>query len=105
MSTVDDLAHEFLRRNSELDPTAATSRGTLGHDRDLTDYSPDGEAARADLARSTLARLQGLAPESESDRLALAVMCDRLQVEVDVYDSGEWLRDLSVFGPMTGTCR
>ncbi|MGH7666831.1 MAG: DUF885 domain-containing protein [Candidatus Dormibacteria bacterium] len=105
MSTVDDLAHEFLRRNSELDPTAATSRGTLGHDRDLTDYSPDGEAARADLARSTLARLQGLAPESESDRLALAVMRDRLQVEVDVYDSGEWLRDLSVFGPMTGTCR
>lgn len=105
MSTVDDLAHEFLRRNSELDPTAATSRGTLGHDRDLTDYSPDGEAARAELARSTLARLQGLAPESESDRLALAVMCDRLQVEVDVYDSGEWLRDLSVFGPMTGTCR
>jgi uncharacterized protein (DUF885 family) len=105
MSKVDEIAHEYLIRNSELDPNSASSRGTLGHDSDLTDYSPTGQEARSELARTTLRQLDELAPESERDRLAAAVMRDRLEIEVDVHDSGDWMRALSVFGPMTVTSR
>ncbi|HUY57645.1 MAG TPA: DUF885 domain-containing protein [Candidatus Micrarchaeaceae archaeon] len=105
MSKVDRIAHEYLVKNSELDPNAATSRGTLGHDSELTDYSPQGEEARAELARTTLRQVEALAPESERDGLAAAVMRDRLQVQVDVYESGDWMRGLGVFGPMTVTSR
>ena len=101
MSTVDQIAHDYLEKNSELEPNAASSRGTLGHDSELTDYSPQGEAARAELARTTLRQVDEVAPETARDRLAAAVMHDRLQVEVDVHDSGDWMRGLSVFGPMT----
>ncbi|HUY07853.1 MAG TPA: DUF885 domain-containing protein [Candidatus Dormibacteraeota bacterium] len=105
MSKVDEIAHDYLAKNSELDPNAASSRGTLGHDSELTDYSPSGQEARVELARTTLRRVEGLEPESERDRLAIAVMRDRLQVEVDVHESGDWMRGLGVFGPMVVTSR
>ena len=105
MSKVDQIAHEYLRSNSALDPNAATSRGNLGHDAELTDYSPSGEEARAQLARATLREVEGLSPESERDRLAAEVMRDRLQIEGDIHDSGDWMRGLSVFGPATVTSR
>ncbi|MGC1183904.1 MAG: DUF885 family protein, partial [Candidatus Dormiibacterota bacterium] len=105
MSKVDEIAHDYLRRNSDLDPTSATARGFLGHDTELTDYSPNGAGARGELARSTLRQVEELTPETDADRLAAAVMRDRLQVEVDVYDSGDWKRELSVFGPMVSASR
>ncbi|HVB52977.1 MAG TPA: DUF885 domain-containing protein [Candidatus Acidoferrales bacterium] len=101
MTKVDEIAHEYLARNSELDPNSASSRGTLGHDAELTDYSPQGEEARAELARTTLRQVESQEPETDRDRLAAAVMRDRLQIEVDIHDSGDWMRGLSVFGPMT----
>ncbi|MGC1184867.1 MAG: DUF885 domain-containing protein, partial [Candidatus Dormiibacterota bacterium] len=76
-----------------------------GHDTELTDYSPNGAGARGELARSILRQVEELTPETDADRLAAAVMRDRLQVEVDVYDSGDWKRELSVFGPMVSTSR
>ena len=42
MSKVDEIAHDYLDRISVLDPIEATSRGTLGHDSEMTDYSPAG---------------------------------------------------------------
>src|ERR1035437_2156322 len=69
MSTVDQIAHDYLEKNSELEPNAASSRGTLGHDSELTDYSPQGEAARAELARTTLRQVDEVAPETAPDRL------------------------------------
>ncbi len=101
MSKVDEIAHEYLARNSALDPNSASSRGTLGHDSEMTDYSPAGQAARAELARNTLRRVEALEPDSDRDRLATAVMRDRLQIEVDIDESGDWMRQVNVFGPMT----
>ena len=105
MSKVDEIAHDYLKRNSDLDPTSASSRGFLGHDSELTDYSPEGTGARGELARSTLRQVEELTPETDAERLAAAVMRDRLQVEVDVYDSGDWKREMSVFGPMVAASR
>jgi uncharacterized protein (DUF885 family) len=102
MSKVDAIAHDYLDRISALDPIEATTRGTLGHDSEMTDYSPAGEAARSDLARRTLSQLDTITIGNERDRLAAAVMRDRLQVEVDLYDSGSWMRSLRFLGPLEG---
>ena len=37
-----------------LDPILATSRGVVGHDAEMTDYSPDGQAARAEIGDGRL---------------------------------------------------
>ncbi len=44
-------------RSRTLDPCAATEMGIIGHDDDITDYSPDGVTARVDAARSALREL------------------------------------------------
>jgi uncharacterized protein (DUF885 family) len=102
MPNVDEIAHDYLDRISALDPIEATSRGTLGHDSEMTDYSPAGEATRSDLARTTLSQLAGITVVSDRDRLAAAVMRDRLQIEVDLYESGHWMRSLRFLGPIEG---
>ena len=76
----------------------ATSRGVSGHDAEMTDYSPDGQAARAALDRETLAELTGLHPLTDADRIATEVMSERMQVALEQQDAGERLRDLRVIG-------
>jgi uncharacterized protein (DUF885 family) len=81
-----------------LDPILATARGVTGHDAEMTDYSPDGQAAREALDRETLAQLSQIRPLTEADRLAADVMRERLQVAVDQDQAGERLRDLRIIG-------
>ncbi|MDQ3147536.1 MAG: DUF885 domain-containing protein, partial [Actinomycetota bacterium] len=57
MSALYDLADEHVEGAAALDPLAATMRGVAGHDHAMTDLSPDGLAARAELDRGALARL------------------------------------------------
>ena len=64
----------------------------------MTDYSPDGQAARAELDRTTLAELSRLQPLSEADRIAAEVMRERLQVAIEQAEAGERLRDLRIIG-------
>jgi uncharacterized protein (DUF885 family) len=84
--------------SSVLDPIIATSRGVTGHDAEMTDYSPDGQAARTALDRTTLRDLSGLRPDTGRDRIAAEVMHERLQVAIDQAEAGERLRDLRIIG-------
>jgi len=81
-----------------LDPIIATSRGVTGHDAEMTDYSPDGQAARTALDRTTLRDLSGLRPATGRDRIAAEVIHERLQVAIDQAEAGERLRDLRIIG-------
>ncbi len=81
-----------------LDPIVATARGVTGHDAEMTDYSPDGQAARTALDRKTLAELSKIRPLAEPDRIAADVMGERLRVAVDQHEAGERLRDLRIIG-------
>ncbi len=99
MPSVDQVAKEYLARIDELDPNDATDRGVLGHDGELTDYSPDGARARAEVARRALTELDRLPARGEGERLAATVTRDRLQAILALHDSGDWMRCLSVFGP------
>jgi len=64
----------------------------------MTDYSPDGQAARAALDRTTLAELSQIRLLTEPDRVAVEVMRERLQVAIDQDQAGERLRDLRIIG-------
>jgi uncharacterized protein (DUF885 family) len=81
-----------------LDPVLATSRGVTGHDAEMTDYSPQGQAGRAALDRALLAELSQLGPVNARDRIAVEVIRERLEVAVEQHDAGERLRDLRTIG-------
>ena len=98
MSSIRELASRYVDRSAVLDPILATSRGVTGHDGEMTDYSPDGQAARAALDRETLAELSRLRPIAAGDAIAAEVMRERLQVGLDQAEAGERLRDLRIIG-------
>ncbi|HVU73543.1 MAG TPA: DUF885 domain-containing protein [Mycobacteriales bacterium] len=105
LSPVFALADSYVTSWATLEPTGATFFGLASDAASpLTDYGPDAERERADLARRTLARLDTVEIRSEPDRIAAAVLRDRLGFEVDAYEAGEWQRPLSpTFGPALAT--
>ncbi|MBM3959764.1 MAG: DUF885 domain-containing protein [SAR202 cluster bacterium] len=98
MSRVYDISNNFVEASAALDPIAATARGVTGHDEAMTDYSPAGEEARAELARRTLTQLRSAAVEGERDRLAVACLEESLQASFSHFEAGEHLRSLRVLG-------
>ncbi len=94
--TVDALADGYVDAYAELDPNAATYFGVAGHDHRLTDYSPDGFAARDGLARETLATLRAATPVDERERVARDAMVERLGLQVETYDAGLTTSELNV---------
>jgi uncharacterized protein (DUF885 family) len=98
-STADDLADEYFEHSLLLDPIAATYAGVRGYDHLVTDYSPAGHEARADHARQTLARLDGLTDRSDlTDRRATvtgAALRERLQQQVGEHEAGADLASLN----------
>ncbi|GAA1628049.1 DUF885 domain-containing protein [Georgenia ruanii] len=92
----DALADAYVERSVALDPLEATNLGLPGHDTEMPDLSPAGTAARADLARATLAELARLTPADEIDRVTHAAMGERLGLAVELADAGELTRELNV---------
>ena len=90
------MAERYLETFATLDPCAATELGIAGHDNDITDYSPDGVAARADAARNALRELAGVAPADDVDRVTVAAMQERLGVAVELHGAGLDLGELNV---------
>jgi len=94
-SPTDAIADRFVEDYCILDPIAATCYGVVGHERDLTDYSADGFAARADLARRTVADLRAIQPGDDRERVANAAMDERLSAELDLFDAGDLSSELN----------
>lgn len=88
MTALDDLAGRYADEFAALDPCLAALMGIAGQDAGLTDYGPDGVAARAELVRRTLAELGRVPVEGEAGRVAAAVMRERLEVEVALDEAG-----------------
>ena len=96
LSAVYQLADTYVERFAALDPVAATFAGIPGREGEMTDYSPDGIAERAEHDRATLRRLEQLVPADPLDRVAAEVMAERLSSSVEQYDAGDRLRDLNL---------
>jgi uncharacterized protein (DUF885 family) len=98
-SPVFRLCDEYLTRWAALDPVAAGTRGLSGAFGAVTDYSPDGYAAQAELVSRTLAALAelsgpGLPVTGDADRLAALVLRERLEAQAAWHAAGEPLREL-----------
>ena len=103
MTPVFELADRYVSELAALDPIGAAARGVDGHDHELTDYSPAGIAARADLARRTARDLQATPQETDRDRVAADLMLERISSELAMEEAGERGRDLRIIGsPVQG---
>ncbi|KAB2349007.1 DUF885 domain-containing protein [Actinomadura rudentiformis] len=90
MITLDDLADRYVDDFAALDPCRAAMMGIAGQEANLTDYSPEGFAARADLSRRTLAELNALTAGGRTGgagQVAAGVLRERLEVELALEDA------------------
>src|SRR6266511_2824558 len=74
-SKVFQIADRYVTEIAALDPNLATAIGVPGHEREMTDYSPEGPTALAALNRRTVgelrsARVEDQAGEREADASA-----------------------------------
>ena len=96
MSRVYEIADGYVDRFAALDPVSATAVGIDGHDGEMTDYSPDGAAAHAELARETLRSLGDAAEGDDRDRVAAGLVREELGLALELYEAGYHLRALNV---------
>ncbi|TML30962.1 MAG: DUF885 domain-containing protein, partial [Actinobacteria bacterium] len=96
MGRMDDLADRYVDEWAALDPIGATYVGISGYDHDLTDLSPEGYAAQAELERRTLAELATVEPAGEGERVAKEAMQERLGLALERYEAGDVTSQLNV---------
>ena len=94
-SVVDEISDRFVEQSAALDPCLATYLGIGGYDDRLTDFSPGGWQARAELARTALRDVTAADTTSDRDRVAAAQLAERLEVELALYDAGYVTSDLN----------
>ncbi len=105
MPSIFEIADAHVEEAARLNPYDATFEGIPGYDDKATDFSPEGDAERAEHDRRTLAQLENAVVTSESERLAREVMRERLESQLTVHAAGEPLRDLNVLQPPSGSIR
>ncbi|MFD0919776.1 DUF885 domain-containing protein [Saccharopolyspora rosea] len=93
---VHEISDRFVDELVALDPIAGTYLGIPGGDDQLTDYSPEGHQARADLARRSLAAVRAAEPADESERVAQAVFTERIGLDVELHEAGADMAALNV---------
>jgi uncharacterized protein (DUF885 family) len=96
MGDINQIADDYVERAAALNPLEATYCGVPGYDERMSDLSPDGFRARADLDRATLAALNETTARDETEQVAKDAMVERLGLAVEFYDSGEATSDLNV---------
>lgn len=95
-SPVYRLSDQYIERSAALDPGAATYLGIAGYDDKMTDFSPSGHDARAELDASTLRELNTLDTTDPADRLAAGVLREALEMNVADYAANEHLRSIRI---------
>ncbi len=96
MSRIFDIADDYIDRIAEMQPIIATYFGVPGHETEMPDNSPAGDAAQAELDRSTLAELKVAEPENDRDRLARDVMAEEIEIGLEAYEAGEQYRGMNI---------
>ena len=79
--------------------------GIVGHDDDVTDYSPDGVTARVDAARAALRELDAVDAADDVDAVTIAAMRERLGVQIELHDAGLDIGELNVIASPLQTMR
>ena len=93
---MDDLADRYVDAWATLHPLGASEAGISGHDDEMTDYSPDGIAARRELVEQTLTALDATRPVDDREAVARSAMRERLGLERERHEAGLVEPELSV---------
>lgn len=104
-SEIFALADTFIDQRAAINPILATMHGVPGHEHELPDFSLAGTERETELTRTTLAKLRALTPIDEIDRIASAVMAERLESELELNDSYEAHILFSVLGSPVSSIR
>ncbi len=86
--SVHEISDQFVDDYAAAEPVLATYLGVVGYDDQLTDYSPEGHAARAAIQRRALNEMEGATPTDDSERVAKAVFLERISNEYAIHDAG-----------------
>lgn len=88
-SPIFALSDEHVSQSAALSPIGATSLGVPGFDDQLDDFSLKGWDRKAAHLRETLAKLSALPAKDHVDKVARAVLQERLESEIALLDSHE----------------
>lgn len=101
MATPFEISDRFTEEWSDLTPIDATIRGLEGRDHLWDDFSPGGEAARADRAGSTRAELlPHLGHPDPKEAMAAKVLAAWMEKKVTVFERGKWKNDINhIYSP------
>jgi uncharacterized protein (DUF885 family) len=94
-TAVDAIADAYVTTIAGLNPLLATEMGIDGYDHLMTDLSPAGWQAQADAARAVLAELDAVRPTDDVDRVTVAAMRERIELELALHDADEWIGQLN----------
>jgi uncharacterized protein (DUF885 family) len=105
MPSISDISSRYIDEVIALDPVRATRMGADQGTTALTDYSPAGAEAMADLYRRTLADLKATEPVDEPERLGRLNLIDVLEGELGLVELGERERQVSVLAAPPSSIR
>jgi uncharacterized protein (DUF885 family) len=95
-SGVHEISDQFVADAAELEPIVATHLGIAGYDDELTDYSPEGHDARAELAERALRAVESAEPVDASEAAAKAVFGERVGLQLEIHRAGLDVSSLNV---------
>ncbi|MFS0691465.1 DUF885 domain-containing protein [Streptomyces nitrosporeus] len=87
MTALSDLADRYVEELAGLDPCLASAMGVAGQEERLTDFGPQATWERAELARRTAKAVEAAPVEGDAERVAAAVLGERLDTEVALADA------------------
>lgn len=95
MTDIFEVSDRAVDRFAEADPIMATEQGLTGYDHRWPDLSPDGHAARYELARAVRAEAMACAADDAGARLAQRVLIDDCDGVIEAHQAGDHWRDLN----------
>lgn len=93
---VDARSDQYVADYAALDPIAATYYGIDGYDHALPDLSPDGFAAREELAHRALAAVRATTPIDSREAVAREAFIERLSLQGATTEAGHGRNQVSV---------
>ncbi len=95
-SSIDATSDRYVADYARLNPIEATLLGIADHDDQLTDFSPEGHQARAELTATAVREVEAAEASTEAERAAKAVFIERGRAYLDLHDAGQWESYLNV---------
>ncbi len=104
MPSVSEISSRYVDEIAALDPVRGERWGVPADGTRLTDYSPAGYDALADLLRRTVRDVADATVENEPERLGQGFLIDFAGGELGIIEAGERERTLSIIvGPPAST--